>query len=68
MIKMEGGQEAICVKTIPPVIGQKFLILKLKKSEMWRKSNDKNRFILNKEIVEKNEIVDISKRTMYLAQ
>ncbi len=31
MIKMEGGQEAICVKTIPPMIGQKFLILKVKK-------------------------------------
>jgi hypothetical protein len=26
------------------------------------KTNDKNRFILNKEIVEKNEIVDISKK------
>ena len=33
-----------------------------------KKSNDKNRIILNKEIVEKNEIVDISKMAMYLAQ
>ncbi len=37
MIKMEGGQEAICVKTIPPVTGQKFLIPRVKKSEMWKK-------------------------------
>ena len=61
MIKMEGGQEAICVK--------RFLLWLVKsfdsqseKSEMWKKSNDKTRFILIKEIVEKNEIVDISKR------
>ncbi len=52
MIKMEGGQEAISVKTIPSAIGQKFLISKVKKSEMWKKSNDKNRFIPIKEIVE----------------
>ncbi len=68
MIRMEGRQEAICVKTIHLVIGQKFSIPKVKKSEIWKKSNDKNRFILNKEIVEKNGIVDISKRAMYLAQ
>jgi hypothetical protein len=37
MIKMEGGQEAICVKTIPPVIGQKFLIPKVKKVECGKK-------------------------------
>ena len=54
MIKMEGGQEAICVKTIQPVIGQKFSIPKVKKRKNVKKSNDKNRFILNKEIVEKN--------------
>ena len=53
MIKMEGGQEAICVKTIHPVIGQKFLIPKVKKKGNVKKTNDKNRFILNKEIVEK---------------
>ena len=68
MIRMEGGQEAICVKTIHPVIGQKFLIPKVKKEGNVKKTNDKNRFILIKEIVEKNEIVDISKRTTYLAQ
>ena len=62
MIKMEGGQEAICVKTILLVIGQKFSIPKVKKRGNVKKSNDKNRFILNKEIVEKNEIVDISKK------
>ncbi len=61
MIEMEGGQETISVKTNPSTIGQKFSIHKVKKSEMWKKSNDKNRFILIKEIVEKNEIVDISK-------
>ena len=33
MIRMEGGQEAICVKTIHLVIGQKFSILKVKKVE-----------------------------------
>ncbi len=38
MIKMEGGQEAISVKkTIPSSIGQKVLIPKVKKSEMWKK-------------------------------
>jgi hypothetical protein len=31
MIEMEGGQEAISVKTIPSAIGQKFLIPKVKK-------------------------------------
>ena len=31
MIKMEGGQEAICVKTIHLVIGQNFSIPKVKK-------------------------------------
>ena len=54
MIKMEGGQEAVSVK-------KRFLRLLVKsfksqseKSEMWKKkSNDKNRFILKKEIVEK---------------
>ena len=39
-----------------------------KKLKSKNKTNNKNRFILNKEIVEKNEIVDISKRAMYLAQ
>ena len=68
MIKMEGGQEAICVKMIPSLIGWKFLIFKVKKLKSKNKTNDKNRFILNKEIVEKNEIVDISKMAMYLAQ
>ena len=40
------------------------LILKMKKCEMSRiqiKNDDKNRFILNKEIVEKYKIVEISK-------
>ena len=69
MIKMEGGQEAISVKNDSFVDWSKVLIPKVKKSEMRKKSNDKNRFILIKEIVEKNEIVDISKkRAMYLAQ
>ena len=39
-----------------------------KKLKSKNKTNDKNRFILIKEIAEKNEIVDISKRAMYLAQ
>ncbi len=34
MIEMEGGQEAISDKTSPSAIGQKFLILKVKKIEM----------------------------------
>ncbi len=61
MIEMEGGQEAISVKTSPSAIGQEFSIPKVKKKWNVKKSNDKNRFILIKEIVEKNEIVAISK-------
>ncbi len=69
MIEMEGGQEAIPVKNEPFSNWSKVFDSQSEKSEMWKKSNDKNRFILIKEIVEKNEIVDISKRTMYhLAQ
>jgi hypothetical protein len=37
MIKMEGGQEAICVKTIHLVIGQKFSIPKVKKKVKFKK-------------------------------
>ena len=55
MIKMEGGQEAISVKNDSFVDWSKVLIPKVKKSEMWKKSNDKNRFILIKEIVGKKK-------------
>ncbi len=57
---IDGGQGAISFKTSPSAIGQKFFDSQVEKCEML-KSNDKNRFILIKEIVEKNEIVDISK-------
>ncbi len=61
MIKMEGGQEAISVKNDSFGDWSKALIPKVKKVKCEKKSNDKNRFILIKKIVEKNEIVDISK-------
>ncbi len=63
MIEMEGGQEAISVKNEPFSDWSKVFDSQSEESETWKKSNDKNRFTLIKEIVEKNEIVDISKRT-----
>ncbi len=53
MIEMEGGQEAISVKTSPSAIGQKFFDSQSEKCLNVKKSNGKNRFILIKEIVEK---------------
>ncbi len=54
MIKMERGQEAISFKNDSFGDWSKVFDSQSEKSEMWKKSNDKNRFILIKEIVEKN--------------
>ncbi len=53
MIKMEGGQEAISVKNELFCDWIEVFDSQSEKNEMWKKSNDKNRFILIKEIVEK---------------